>query len=140
MRCLIKQLGALLTLAVPVMLSTGCVRRSMTFNTDPQGAVVHLNDREIGRTPITVDFTWYGDYDVVYRKEGYTALSTHHRVRPPWYQVWPIDFFAEVLTPFEIHDHREVPIVSLEEEPEPDPDALVQRAGQMKERAIFASE
>ena len=113
----------------------GCVRRTMTFNTDPQGAIVHLNDREIGRTPVTVDFTWYGDYDIIYRKEGRLAHATHHRVLPPWYQVWPLDFVSEVLVPWEIHDHHEIPPAVLKPEPDPDPDALVQRAREMRELA-----
>jgi hypothetical protein len=112
----------------------------MTFNTDPQGAIVYLNDLEVGRTPVTVDFTWYGDYDIVYRKDGYTTVVTHHRVRAPWYQVFPLDFFSEVLWPGEIHDHHEMPEAALEPEPEPNPDALVQRADEMRDRAIYTDE
>ena len=121
-------------------LCVGCVRRTMTLNTDPQGAIVHLNDIEIGRTPVTVDFTWYGDYDIVYRKEGHTTLVTHHRVRAPWYQIWPLDFVSEVLIPWEIHDHHQVPLAMLEPEPEPDAEALVQRADEMRDRTVFSEE
>ncbi|UCG33196.1 MAG: PEGA domain-containing protein [Phycisphaerales bacterium] len=123
-----------------VTLAVGCVRRTMSFNTDPQGAIVHLNDVEIGRTPVTVDFTWYGDYDVVYRKEGYTTLVTHHRVREPWYQLFPLDFFSEVLIPWEIHDHQEIPLAVLDPEPDPDVDALVQRADEMRDQAVYAED
>ena len=130
----------LLTEVASLLVWAGCVRRTMTFNTDPQGAVVHLNDAEIGRTPVTVDFTWYGDYDIIYRKEGYLALATHHRVRPPWYQLWPLDFFSEVLVPWEIHDPHEMPLAELEPEPEPDSEALVRRADEMRERTVFDEE
>jgi len=125
-----------------VLLATaaGCVRRTVSFNTDPQGAIVYLNDAEIGRTPVTTDFTWYGDYDIVYRKEGYTTLVTHHRIRAPWYQVWPLDFFSEVLVPWEIRDHHACPIGTLEPEPEPDPEELVLRADQMRDRTVFSEE
>jgi len=75
----------------------GCVRRTLTINSDPQGALVYLNDAEVGRTPVSVDFLWYGDYDVILRKEGYATLQTNERVNEPWYQVPPIDFREELL-------------------------------------------
>ena len=130
----------LLAAAASLALSAGCVRRTMTFNTDPQGAIVHLNDEEIGRTPVTTDFTWYGDYDVIYRKEGYLALATHHRVRPPWYQRWPIDFVAEVLVPLEFHDRHDVPAETMTLAPEPDLDALILRANQMRDRTLTSDQ
>ena len=125
-------LAALTLAAVP-----GCVRRTMSFNTDPQGALIALNDREIGHTPVTVDFTWYGDYDVVARLDGYQTLKTHYRVNPPWYEIWPLDFISEVLVPVELRDHHEVPPLHLEPEPEPDAEALVLRAEEMRDRTIY---
>ncbi len=73
-------------------LPIGCVRRTMTVRTEPEGARVLLNDEFVGTSPLTVDFTWYGDYDVTCRKDGYETLHTHHRIKPPWYQVPPFDF------------------------------------------------
>ena len=48
----------------------GCVERKLTINTKPQGALVALNDEEIGESPVTVSFNWYGDYCVRISKEG----------------------------------------------------------------------
>lgn len=42
----------------------GCVERTITITSEPSGALVHLNDEEVGRTPLTVPFTFYGVYDV----------------------------------------------------------------------------
>lgn len=42
----------------------GCVQRTITITSNPTGALVHLNDEEVGRTPLTVPFTFYGTYDV----------------------------------------------------------------------------
>ncbi len=81
------------------MITVGCVRRTARFTSVPDGARVFLNDREIGRTPATVEFTWYGDYDVVYRLEGYETIKTNAVLNPPLYQRFPFDFFAEVLWP-----------------------------------------
>src|SRR5690349_3967663 len=85
---------ALLLLAA---LGGGCVRRQLTVQTDPPGALVHLNGQEFGRTPVTRDFTWYGTYDVELRKEGYQTQKTTGKVIAPWWQWVPIDLFAELL-------------------------------------------
>ncbi len=82
----------------------GCVERTVTINTEPKGAIVWLNDKEVGRTPVTVPFKWYGDYDVIIRKEGYETLKTHRKLVRPWYEYIPFDLFAEVFTPAVIHD------------------------------------
>jgi len=87
-----------------VVASFGCVERSLKITTEPQGALVWLNDREIGRTPVTVPFEWYGDYDVIIRKEGSETLKTHQRVKAPWYEYPPFDLFAEVFWPATIYD------------------------------------
>lgn len=97
----------LLVLSVSTCLLSGCVRRTVKINTDPQGALLWLNDREIGRSPASMDFTWYGDYSLVARKDGFETLDTHFRVKRPWYQAPGIDFFAEVLYPKKLHDVHE---------------------------------
>lgn len=131
-------LGTFACLAI-VGSSTGCVRRTVTVNTDPQGALVHLNDQQIGTSPAKVDFTWYGDYDVVVRKDGYKTLKTNHRLDAPWYQVPPFDFVAEVLTPGWIHDEREM-FFELEPAEPIDKEQLVEDAVEVRERTLFGSE
>ena len=126
---------SLLLLGLTLVL-TGCVRRTMTINTEPQGAVIYLNDEEIGSSPVSVDFTWYGDYSVICRKEGYETLDTNFVVNAPWYQ-WPvIDFFADVVWPATIHDQREVSY-ALNVATEPEPEEVVERAEEMRREAVF---
>jgi len=74
---------------------SGCeVQRSLTIQSDPPGALVFLNDQEIGRTPVTQYFKWYGTYDVEIRKDGYESLRTTAKVWAPWWQVPPIDLIV----------------------------------------------
>ena len=135
-----RRIAKVLGLGAALLAATGCVRRTLTVRTEPQAARVWLNNEEIGESPVTVDFTWYGDYEVTLRKEGYTTLQTHHVVAAPWYQ-WPfIDFVSEVLVLFEIHDRHELPVYVLEPEVLPEPDDLVQRAQEMRDRAVFGGE
>jgi hypothetical protein len=123
--------AALLLLAGP-----GCVRRTLTIRTAPEGSRVVLNDEEIGVAPVSVDFTWYGDYDVILRKEGYETLKTNHKLDAPWYQIPPIDLIAEAFVPWTIHDRREVSF-TLEPRQEPDRDQLIRGAKELRDRALY---
>ena len=127
------------TLVVAVVigasLSGGCVRRTMIITTDPPQALVYLNDEEIGRSEVSTDFLWYGDYDVIVRKEGYKTLKTHWKIDPPWYQVIPFDFFAEVLWPGHLHDTHTRQF-KLDPEVRPTSEELIARALAARERAF----
>jgi hypothetical protein len=99
-----KWTGSILLFAV--LLSAGCVERRLTITSQPNGALVTVNSKEVGRTPVTIPFTWYGDYDVQLRldesDQHYQALKTHYNVTPPWYEVPPIDLFSE-MSPWTYH-------------------------------------
>lgn len=129
---LVMRLCVLGTVASPI---SGCVRRTMTITTDPPHAQVFLNDHEIGVSDVQTDFTWYGDYDVVIRKDGYETLHTHWRIDAPWYQWIPVDFFTEVLWPGECHDQRSRHFELAPVSPT-DTDALVARAREIRKRAL----
>lgn len=86
-------------LCLAAVLLTGCVERRLTIHTEPQGAIVTLNDQEIGVSPVTVPFNWYGDYWVRISKDGYETLNTHRKLKAPLHDYPPFDFFAEILYP-----------------------------------------
>ena len=86
---------------------TGCVERKLTINTDPQGALVALNDEEIGISPVTVEFNWYGDYKVRLIKDGYGIVNTHRKLDAPAHDRFPLDFFYGVLWPGLVVDEYE---------------------------------
>lgn len=94
----------LLLAVVLIAHQTGCVRRRMTVRSNPPGAVVFVDERRIGVTPVSTSFTYYGTRNVQLVKDGYETVTEKHRVQPPWYQYPIIDFFAENCWPFEIRD------------------------------------
>jgi hypothetical protein len=117
------------------LFTTGCgVERTLTITSDPPGAMVTLNDQEIGRTPVTRDFIWYGTYDVELRLDGYKTLKTIGKVWAPWWQVPPIDLAADV-APYESHDHHDLHY-TLTPEPtsEPNPLGMLVRAEHLRGR------
>ena len=86
---------ALLLLVMTCLLSVGCVQRTISITSDPPGALVYLNDDEVGRTPVTVPFTFYGVYDVRMEAEGYQPLWTQQKAKAPWWETPGIDLIAE---------------------------------------------
>jgi hypothetical protein len=113
------------------LLLTGCVERKLTINTDPQGAIVALNDEEIGISPVTVSFEWYGDYDVRISKDGFQTLKTHRNLKGPWYDAFPFDFFANCVNPKRIVDSYEWTF-TLAPQVQPDRDELIRNAQKLK--------
>jgi hypothetical protein len=115
------------------LLLTGCVERRLTINTQPQGALVVLNDEEIGTSPVTTSFEWYGDYWVRISKEGYETLDTHRNLKGPWYDQFPFDFFAQILYPKRIIDSYELTF-ELAPQKQPTPEELIREAEKLKEQ------
>jgi hypothetical protein len=120
-------------LAFCSLLLYGCVERQLTINTVPQGALVELNDEQIGSSPVTVNFNWYGDYNVRISKEGYETLSTHRMLKGPWYDAFPFDFFAQILNTKKIMDKYEWTF-ELEPQKEVNREQLLQDAKKLKEQ------
>ena len=83
--------------AVAVLNAGGCVRRTLMITTEPSGALLWLNDREVGRTPVEVDFDYYGTYDVRLEQDGYEPMMTSGKADAPWWDTVVLDLFAEAV-------------------------------------------
>ncbi len=111
--------------------AAGCVRRTILITSEPPGALVWLNDREIGRTPVVVDFEYYGTYDVRLQRPGYEPLMTSGTASAPWWEIFGVDLLSE-LAPFPLRSW-----VQWQYELEPrndDPEALIERAQELRAR------
>jgi len=125
-----------LVIVAPLALAAGgCgVERTLQVESQPSGALVYLNGEEAGRTPMRKTFLWYGTYDVQLRKEGYVPRSDKTQVWAPWWQVPPVDFFAELI-PLRLQDNHFVtyrlrPVTEQQVEPE----QVIERAVQLRGR------
>jgi len=92
-----------LLLIVPVVASTGCVRRTIRITSEPAGALVWLNHREVGRTPVDVEFTHYGTYDLLLKKDGYEPMIGAMPTGYTLHGTPGVDLALEVL-PVHTHD------------------------------------
>ncbi len=111
----------------------GCVERRLTIKTEPEGALVELNDEPIGPSPVTVGFNWYGNYYVRISMDGYQTLATHRKLKRPEHDKFPWDFFAGVLSSERIVDSYEWTF-TLEPMQRPDRDDLIKKAERVRNR------
>jgi PEGA domain-containing protein len=121
--------------AVAMLLPCGCVRRRLNVRSNPPGALVYVDNQQIGTTPCSVDFTYYGTREIRLVKPGYETLTLNQPIPAPWYQIPPLDFFSENLVPTKIRDNRTVcydlaPQVIVPRE------QLVDRANQLRQDTL----
>ena len=95
---MMKQARNLLLLVAVAVMTLGCVQRTIKIDSTPQGALVHLNDEEVGRTPLSVPFKFHGVYDVRLELDGYKPLWTKEEAKAPWWEVPGPDLIAEAVS------------------------------------------
>lgn len=98
-------------LALPIimlaaLLQSGCVHRRLTINSSPAGALVRVDGKDVGYTPTSIDYTWYGSREVQLLKDGYETQTQLIDVKAPWYQRFPLDFVSDNFLGTHVRDHR----------------------------------
>lgn len=118
---------------------SGCVERRILFTSSVQGVDVsiELDGHVIGNTPCEVKFEHYGKREWVARAAGYEIAAGEVDLEAPWYQYAPIDFFAEALVPWTIHDQHRVRVEMRMLNPREDDD-LEDRALNHRDEALEA--
>jgi hypothetical protein len=114
--------------------TTGCVRRRLTVRTNPPGAQVFVDDQEIGVTPCSASFVYYGTRKITVMKDGYKTETLFQRLNPPWYEIPPLDFVSENLVARELRDERIVDVQLAPEEIVPQ-QKLLDRAQALRDSA-----
>lgn len=127
--------GAVCVAAGAVLASAGgCVEQELQVDTNPDGALVFMNDQEVGRTPIRRPFTWYGTYDVVVRKEGYQTLRTKAPVIAPAWNWVPFDLLATAL-PIRFTDTQRLKFeLKPDNESVVDPDRMIRGSRELQQQ------
>lgn len=96
-----------LSLAIACLtLASGCVERRMTIRTNPPGALAYVDDYEVGITPVSTSFLYYGTRKIRLVKDGYETLTVLQPMPTPWYEIPPADFVSENLIFGKLHDQR----------------------------------
>jgi hypothetical protein len=99
--------GWLVLLAVVGFGQTGCVHRRVTVTSNPPGALVLIDGQEKGYTPYSMDFTYYGTREIQLVKPGYETLTVMQKFQKPWYQYFPVEFFADNFWPHRVTNRNQ---------------------------------
>ncbi|MFN5494973.1 MAG: PEGA domain-containing protein [bacterium] len=86
-----------IVLGVAVAALSGCVERRIWIDTAPRGALVWVNDAQVGRTPVDLAITHEGTYDLRIEKEGFEPLITPATTEGPIWDMVPLDLVVEIL-------------------------------------------
>jgi hypothetical protein len=127
---LAMKLTHVLTMILISLVSVGCVQRMISITSEPSGALVQLNDKEVGRTPLKVPFRFYGTYDVRLEKDGYKSLWTQQATDAPWWEAPGPDLLAEAIPNVKTTQewHFQMDQITVVEETD-----LIKRAGEMRD-------
>ncbi len=100
--------AALLAALIICASQAGCVTRRLTIISDPPGASVYVDNEEVGVTPCSVSYIYYGTRQVTLVKDGYETRTLLQELPAPWYEYFPIEFVTENFIPWELRDERTV--------------------------------
>ena len=126
-----RLVGKVLLLAGLLFLVSGCVQRRLIVRTQPEGAYLTIDHQPIGYTPVSVPFTYYGTREIKLEKDGFKTVQVQQRIRPPWYERFPISFLAEHFSPRELRDERVLDF-QLEPRQQVNENFLLERAQQLR--------
>ena len=126
--------GLVMVGLVMLMACTGCMQRRITIRTNPPGALVYMDDVEIGHSPVSQYITHYGTRTIRVEKDRYQTVEIQQRIDAPWYQIPPLDFFSELFYPFEKRDEREV-FIELQPLKPTNETEVMDRANQIRQNA-----
>lgn len=83
----------------------GTVNKTITVETEPEGAHVYLDRSYAGEAPVEIPFQYYGVREIRVDHPGYRPETMEIHMSPPFHQVFPVNFGTELL-PVTTGDHR----------------------------------
>ena len=101
------------------------------MESEPAGALVYINGEEVGRTPLTHPFLYYGTMDLKLRKEGYETLEDRPRVWAPFWQIPPLDLITEAMS---FTDRHRLTYEMTPRQQDAEPEELVQRGTELRDK------
>ena len=108
-----------LLIAVLLLLTGhGCVSRRMTIRTNPPEALVEVDGKQLGLSPVSMDFTYYGTREIKISKPGFETMTLQQPVLRPWHQTIPADFVSNHFLGRHITDRHDY-VYQLQEQQTP---------------------
>jgi hypothetical protein len=102
-----RRVQAILLVLFAIGAFSGCVERRYTIRTDPPGATVIVNGEEIGPSPASKSFNYYGDRKITIILDGYQTKTLIQPINAPWWDNYVTEFFTENVVPVSLRDERD---------------------------------
>ncbi len=115
------------------------MERRLLIRTDPAGGDLRVGGIPAGTAPAVVPFSHYGTMRVEATLAGHYPATMAVAVPAPWFQWFPMDFFADNLVPWTVVDEHPV-LVVLRARPQPESEEEIARARAEAERVRAAAE
>ncbi|MCP4782199.1 MAG: PEGA domain-containing protein [Fuerstiella sp.] len=131
----LRQAATRLLTAILLLLPCGCVHRRVTINSNPSGALVRIDGKDVGYTPASIDYTWYGTREVQLIKDGYETKTLPVNIESPWYQRFPLDFVSDNFLGTHVRDHRRFDISMSPQQPDVS-QAVIERGRSLRSQAV----
>ena len=107
-----------------ILALSGCVQRRLIVRSNPEGAFVSIDNQSIGYTPLSVPYTYSGTRDIKLEKDGFKTIKVAERVRPRWFDTFPVSLVTNNFWPRELRDER---VLDFQMEPKNQPNELLLR-------------
>ena len=127
----LRSASGLILACIALGFAPGCVERRYTIRTDPPGALAIVNDEEIGTTPVSKNYTFYGDRKITLVLDGYQTKTVIQPIKAPWFDNLLTEFFTENLIPYTFRDERDF-AYKLDPYQEPTIESLQGRAEELR--------
>ena len=113
------------------MLLSGCVQRRLIVQSQPEGAFVSIDNQSVGYTPLSVPYTYSGTRQIRLEKDGFKTIEVEQRVRPAWFDTFPVSLITNNFWPTELRDERVLDF-QLEPRTQASEELLLDRANQLR--------
>jgi hypothetical protein len=130
-------------LAAGLATSACTTKHSLMIESDPPGALVRLDERVLGRTPLEAPFKHCGRRRITLYLPGYMPYSETLYLKQPWYATFPIDLITEILIPLGLQDRHEFSCTLQPDETDAQQEqfgALLRRAQSLRAQHTSAAE
>ena len=135
-------LAILIITSIVLALNSGCIERKLYIITNPADCEVYVDGKYIGNTVVRNEndpntgriehsFVYYAEREIVVKKKDFESRSEFIKPSTPWYEIFPIDFFSEILIPYTIHV-RFTYRFDLKEYEDMDSDVLLEEGEKMR--------
>ena len=82
------------------------MQRRLQIRSQPEGARVAIDRQDVGLTPVSVPYTYYGTREIQLEKDGFKTVRVQQNLRSPWFERFPVSLLSNNFAGREIRDDR----------------------------------